>query len=129
MERKVTLGEYLERRMAENDLNPRLISANSQNQVAHTTIYDLSKNKGGSPSISTLQAIAKGFKKPGIEEEIFRVARGLVVDLDNPSYEQEDVKLLALWKELPDPQRKTILRFMEFQLQEVAKEQSNKDMK
>lgn len=122
MERIVSLGEYLKMKLAEYRLSNRDVAANSQNGVSSTTINELSNGKGGSPSVGTLQAIARGFKRGvGFEEELFRVARGLPINPEDATYTKDEAKLLSRWERLDVEQRKAVLRFMNFQLLETVK--------
>ena len=108
--------------MAEFRLSTRALANATHGDVAYTTINELSNDKGGSPSVSTLQAIARGFKRgPEIEEELFRVARGLPVDPENAPYRTDQAKLLYRWEQLGTEHRKAVLRFMKFQLLEIEK--------
>lgn len=121
MDRILTLAEYLTKKLADLDTNPRRVAENSEGAVSATTIYDLSNDRGGSPSVETLKGIVKGFRRPEIEEELFRVARGLPTDPENAPYDDPEYLLLTRFRSLNPRDRSEILDLMGFKFLQYSK--------
>jgi hypothetical protein len=121
MDRILTLAEYLTKKLVENDTNPRRVAENSEGAISATTIYDLSNDRGGSPSVETLKGIVKGFRKPEIEEELFRVARGLPTDPENAPYNEPEYLLLMRFRSLNKKDKAEILELMGFKFLQYSK--------
>ncbi len=125
MDRILTLAEYLTMKMAEYKTSPGAVERNSEGapggKVSKTTVYDLANDRAGSPSVNTLKAIVYGLKHPEIEEELFRVARGLPIDPENSPYNQPEHLLLLRFRQLRARDKTEILDLMDFKYLQYSK--------
>lgn len=101
----MTLGEYVSRIVSEKDLSYRAISKVTKGRISPSYMGKIISGDIQSPSIESLQALAKGL---GVaEEEIFRVARGLPID-PKAEYNSAESKLLRNYRECSREHQKNL---------------------
>jgi transcriptional regulator with XRE-family HTH domain len=72
------LAAYVQRVMREKNLSFRDVAAGSLGRISHTTVNDIANGNRANVHSETLVALAKGLGV--LENEVFRVARGLPVE-------------------------------------------------
>lgn len=100
------LSDYVRQIMRDKGLGGTAIQRNSHGRITQGYVNDIISEKATNPSVEKLKALALGL---GVsEEEVFRVARGLPID-DN--YRAEGDKILAIFSDLPPPERAFLVDF------------------
>jgi transcriptional regulator with XRE-family HTH domain len=71
---KETLAQYVSRILEENGIGPLDVEERSERQITDSYVANIASGKQKNPTISKLQALAKGLDVD--EDELFLVARG-----------------------------------------------------
>lgn len=107
----IKLSAYISSIVKERELNLEEVAQRGRGQISAGYIHDLMNEKAKNPSVSKLQALAKGLGVP--EEELFRVARGLSID-SSESYNAEEVRMLDWYRRMTDDYKKGFDTFAEY---------------
>jgi transcriptional regulator with XRE-family HTH domain len=110
MESLITLSEYVRQVMSEKGLTHRQVVINSRGGLSPTYVNDIVQGKISSPTVYKLQLLAKGLGV--VEEEIFRVARGMPMGPENEAYNDPEAQLLRMYRQMPDYSQSALLRIL-----------------
>jgi transcriptional regulator with XRE-family HTH domain len=98
-----SLSQYVTRIMSEKRLGFEEVSRMSGSEITEGYVRSITRGSASNPSVKKLQALASGLGVP--EEEIFRVARGLPVevredggDISSSSYHAILALMNECWK-------------------------------
>lgn len=82
-----TLAQYVARIIKEKDLKHHEVKELSGGRITDGYVRGIMTGKASNPSVDKLKALAKGLGV--LEDEIFKVARGLPLEADDKTKEQE----------------------------------------
>jgi transcriptional regulator with XRE-family HTH domain len=84
---KETLAQYVTRIIKEKELTHQEVRQLARGKITDGYVRGIMTGKARNPSVDKLKALARGLGVP--EDEVFRVARGLLADAESKSQEQE----------------------------------------